>query len=75
MKFFLSMILCSGVAGSCLEPFPMTDKFYDNWQSCIIAGNEESIKKIKELNTEDFNQFKFFIKFYCQEVEVEKINA
>ena len=75
MKFVLSMILCSGVAGSCLEPFPMTDKFYDNWQSCMIAGNEESIKKIKELNPEDFNQYKFYIRFYCQEEQASKINA
>ena len=56
MKFVLSMILCSGVAGSCLEPFSMTDKFYNDWQSCMIAGNQESIKKIQELNSEDFNQ-------------------
>ena len=75
MKFVLSMILCSGVAGSCLEPFSMTDKFYNDWQSCMIAGNQESIKKIQELNSEDFNQYKFFIKFYCQEVKIGETGA
>ena len=75
MKFVLSMILCSGVAGSCLEPFSITDKIYNDWQSCMIAGNKESIKKIKESSSEDFNQYKFFIRFYCQEEQASKTNA
>ena len=75
MKFVLSMILCSGLANSCLEPLPITDVYYDDWQSCIVAGYEESIKKSNEVDTTDFNQYKLFLKFICQESEVGGISA
>ena len=75
MKFVLSMILCSGLANSCLEPLPITDVYYDDWQSCIVAGYEESIKKSNEVDTTDFNQYRLFLKFICQESEVGGISA
>ncbi|QPZ53659.1 hypothetical protein HTVC203P_gp35 [Pelagibacter phage HTVC203P] len=75
MKFVLSMILCSGLANSCLDPLPITDVYYDDWQSCIVAGYEESIKKSNEVDTTDFNQYRLFLKFICQESEVGGISA
>jgi hypothetical protein len=75
MKFALSMILCSGLANSCLDPLPMTDVYYDDWQSCIVAGYEESIIKSKEIDATDFNQYRLFLKFICQESEVGGISA
>jgi len=75
MKFVLSMILCSGLANSCLEPVKVNDVYYDDWQSCIIAGYEESIIKSNEVDATDFNQYRLFLKFICQESEVGGISA
>ena len=75
MKFALSMILCSGLANSCLDPLPITDVYYDDWQSCIVAGYEESIKRSNEVDTTDFNQYRLFLKFICHESEVGGISA
>ena len=43
MKIALFLILCSGVAESCLEPhkFNVYDSFYD----CMSAGYQESFNK------------------------------
>ena len=52
MKYILSMILCSGVATSCLEPIPLEDRLYDDVYSCMIAGYKESSSKIIEKNSD-----------------------
>ena len=75
MKFILSMILCSGVATSCLEPIPLDDRLYDDVYSCMIAGYNESISKIKEIGADEVNEYEIYIKFYCKEYLVEGINA
>ena len=69
------MILCSGLANSCLDPLPITNVYYDDWQSCIVAGYEESIKKSNEVDATDFNQYRLFLKSICQESEVGGISA
>ena len=53
----------------------MTDVYYDDWQSCIVAGYEQSIIKSKEFYPTDFNEYKLFLKFYCQESKVGGISA
>ena len=75
MKFILSMILCSGVATSCLEPVPLDDRLYDDIYSCMVGGYSESISKIKEIGADDVNEYEIYIKFYCKEYIPEKINA
>jgi hypothetical protein len=75
MKFVLTMILCSSISNSCMDPVKMTDVYYDDWQSCIVAGYEQSIIKSKEFYPTDFNEYKLFLKFYCQESKVGGISA
>jgi hypothetical protein len=36
----------------------------------MIAGNNESIKKLEEIGYEDVNESKIFIKFLCTEEAV-----
>ena len=74
MKFVLSMILCSSVNGTCLEPYPMPDQ-YDDLYSCLIGGYTKSIIKTEEIGIEEINEHKIFIKFYCQEIKPESSNA
>jgi hypothetical protein len=74
MKFVLSMILCSSVSGTCLDPYPMPNQ-YDDLYSCLQAGYAESITKTEEIGQIDINEYKIFIKFFCKETEAEGINA
>tara|TARA_Y100000361_G_scaffold14435_1_gene11416 strand:+ start:177 stop:401 length:225 start_codon:yes stop_codon:yes gene_type:complete len=74
MKFVLSMILCSSISGTCLEPYPM-EKQYDDLYSCLQGGYSESIIKTESIGPKDVNEHKIFIKFFCQELKAEGVNA
>ena len=52
----------------------MPDKYNDLY-SCLIGGYSESITKIELIGPKDVNEHKIFIKFFCQEVKAEGINA
>ena len=64
MKFLLSIIICSQVAGTCLQPFPWPTTF-DTQYDCLMFGYEQSILKMKEIGADDVNKYNMFIKFYC----------
>tara|TARA_R100000781_G_scaffold110311_1_gene75722 strand:+ start:467 stop:697 length:231 start_codon:yes stop_codon:yes gene_type:complete len=66
MNFVLNLILCSGLANSCLPPYRYPDLFVDSY-SCMIAGSQESILKLEEIGNEEVNKNKFYIKFICLE--------
>ena len=44
MKITLLLIICSQVAGTCLEPFEWPDQFNTQYD-CLMFGYEESLKK------------------------------
>ena len=73
MNFILSMILCSGVSGTCLPPHPLYDTLYNDQYSCLLKGYEKSIEKMKEMGRVIINENQIFIKFYC--TPEEKIDA
>ena len=64
MKFLLTMIICSQVAGTCLPPYPWPTTF-DTQYDCLLFGYEESIVKMEEIGRTDVNKYGMFIKFYC----------
>ena len=64
MKFLLSMIICSQVAGSCLDPYPWPVTF-DSQYDCLMEGYKQSIIKMEEMGKNDVNKYNMFIKFYC----------
>ena len=64
MKFLLSIIICSQVAGTCMDPYPWPTKF-DSQYNCLIEGYEQSIVKMKEMGSTEVNKYNIFIKFYC----------
>ena len=64
MKILLSLVICSQIAGSCLEPYQWPTRF-DSQYDCLMFGYEESMKKMKEIGKEDINKYNMFVKFYC----------
>ena len=67
------MILCSGVLGTCLPPYPLTDTLYKDQYSCLLKGYEKSIEQMEKIGRVSVNENEFFIKFYC--IPEEKPNA
>ena len=64
MKFILTMIICTSVYNTCLEPFPMAERYNTHYE-CMIAGYNEAIDKAKEIGPEDINKYGTIIKFFC----------
>ena len=64
MKFLLSLIICSQVASTCLEPYQWPDTF-DSQYDCMVFGYEESLNKIQEIGREEVNKHNIYIRFLC----------
>jgi len=64
MKILLSLLICSQVMGTCIEPYKWPDKF-DTQYDCLMFGYEESAKKMREIGRAEVNQYNMYIKFYC----------
>ena len=64
MKILLSIVICSQVAGACMDPYPWPETFNSQYD-CLLFGYKESIVKMEELGPEDVNKYGMFIKFYC----------
>ena len=64
MKILLSLVICSQVAGTCLQPFEWPQRF-DNQDDCLMFGYEQSAIKMREIGPVEVNKYNMFIKFYC----------
>ena len=64
MKFLLSLIICSQVAGTCMPPYEWPDQF-DTSYDCMMFGYQESMNKMKEIGRSDSNKHGIFIRFVC----------
>ncbi len=67
MKIMLTLIICSSIAGDCIEPYQWPETFRTNYD-CLMFGYEESMSKLKEVGREDVNKYGMFIKFYCEPI-------
>jgi len=68
MKFILTMIMCTSVYNTCLEPFPMPT-LYNTHYECMIAGYNEALGKAKEIGPKEVNKYGTIIKFFCYKTE------
>jgi len=68
MKFVLSLIICSSIAGECMPPYDWPETFRTKYD-CLMFGYEESINKLKEVGRKDVNQYGMYIKFFCTPAE------
>jgi len=64
MKILLSIIICSQIAGTCLDPYPWPVTFNTQYD-CLMEGYRQSIAKMEAIGAEDVNKYNMFIKFYC----------
>ena len=73
MDYVLTMIMCVFVQGktTCLPPFRIEETYKDGY-SCMLAGYTKSYDKIVELGKDDVNKFNIYIKFGCNENNINK---
>ena len=64
MKILLTLILCSYVQGSCLQPYQWPVQYNDMYD-CFEAGYELSLKKLKEIGRTEVNKEQIYIRFPC----------
>ena len=64
MEFILTVILCSGVANTCLPPFAYPNT-YPTIYDCMVDGYGKSQEKIIEIGPEEVNEHRIYIKFEC----------
>tara|TARA_R100001082_G_scaffold59463_1_gene32988 strand:- start:239 stop:451 length:213 start_codon:yes stop_codon:yes gene_type:complete len=66
MKILLTLIMCSYVQGSCLQPYEWPER-YNSMYDCMLAGYEESQNKMKEIGRAEVNKHQIYIRFTCTE--------
>ena len=71
MKIALFMIMCSGLANSCLEPHKLNT--YDTFYDCMTAGYKESFEKTESIGPDEVNEYKTYIKFVCSAESIEEL--
>ena len=64
MKILLTLVMCSYIQGSCLAPYEWPQR-YDSMYDCMLAGYEESQKKMKEIGRIEVNKHEIYIRFTC----------
>ena len=64
MKILLSLVICSQVAGTCLEPYEWPQRF-DTQYDCMVFGYEESLNKMQEIGRQEVNKHNIYIRFTC----------
>ena len=64
MKIILSLIICSQIAGTCMEPYEWPETFNTQYD-CMIFGYEESLNKMKQIGRTDVNKYNMYIRFTC----------
>ena len=69
MKFFLTVYICSSIAGSCFtqDTYP---KPQDNYYDCVRNGLSESYEVLYQgdFKQEDVVKYRMYPKFSCEEV-------
>ena len=64
MKFLLSILICSSVAGECMPPYKWPETFNTQYD-CLVFGYEESLVKMKEIGRDEVNKHDIYIRFLC----------
>ena len=62
MKILLSLIICSQVAGTCMEPYEWPQTFNTQYD-CMVFGYEESLNKMQEIGRQEVNKYNIYIRF------------
>jgi len=71
MKIILTMIVCSAIYSSCLEPMERPTR-YATWADCMRAGYQDSLEIMQQLGDAQLNHYQTYIKFVCSERPILK---
>ncbi len=71
MKILLTVIMCSSVANTCLEPYTFLDGYIDEYE-CMLDGYTKSHDKIVEIGRSEINKHGIYVKFDCSEIILPK---
>ena len=69
MKIMLTIVMCSTLANTCLEPYTYP-KVYNTYYDCLLDGYQMSLDKTKEIGKSETNKYQIYSKFGCMEVIV-----
>ena len=69
MKVMLTIVMCSTLANTCLEPYTYP-KVYNTYYDCLLDGYQMSLDKTKEIGKSETNKYQIYSKFGCMEVIV-----
>ncbi len=64
MKIMLILLICSQVAGTCMEPYEWPQRFNTQYD-CLMFGYEESLKILKAFSIQEFEEKKLYTSFAC----------
>jgi hypothetical protein len=70
VKYFLLMVICSGIPGNECRPISVPKVQYDEYHECIIYGYDYSSELLKSLDPLTINEFEMFTKFDCIEDKI-----
>ena len=65
MNFILTIIVCSAIHQSCLQPMVRMDKTFNTWADCMREGYKDSTQIMEELGDRTLNDLHTVIKFTC----------
>ena len=71
MKIILTMIVCSAIYSSCLEPRERPTR-YVSWAECMRAGYQDSLEIMQQLGDAQLNSYQTYIKFVCSQKTILK---
>ena len=66
MKILLTVVMCSGMANTCLPPHTFPESYHDIY-SCMVDGYKKAMEKTIEIGAEEINKYNIYIKFDCKE--------
>ena len=66
MKILLTVVMCSGIANTCLPPHTFPESYHDIY-SCMVDGYKKAMEKTIEIGAEEVNKHQIYIKFDCKE--------
>ena len=64
MKFFLFILICTGIGGECMPPIEMQQSFETKYD-CLITGYDISKDMMIDIGKEEVNKNGIYIKFVC----------
>ena len=64
MKFFLFILICSGIHGQCMPPIEMQQSFNTKYD-CLVTGYDVSKEMLIDIGEQEVNKNDIYIKFIC----------